>query len=142
MSDPKTSPTTTNRSCRFEREHRPPRRPTGVSALLRHRLRRRAPRRRRPVAVRRVPAAARATAGDLDPVGAGSAGRDGDAAPTRQQGGAVTDSRLLRGDARIVLPTLPAEVAALAGPTSPPYNVGWRYGDDDGSGDRLGEREY
>lgn len=57
--------------------------------------------------------------------------------PTVAPSAAVT---LYRGDARAVLPTLPADCAQLA-LTSPPYNVGWDYGDG-GEADRLPLSEY
>ena len=50
------------------------------------------------------------------------------------------DDRLFVGDCRDVLPTLPADAAQLV-VTSPPYNVGWEYGDDP-TGDLLTEAEY
>src|SRR5689334_17490329 len=52
----------------------------------------------------------------------------------------VPDAVLHRGDCRVILPSLPADSVQLAA-TSPPYNVGQRYGDD-GSGDRLPLDEY
>jgi site-specific DNA-methyltransferase (adenine-specific) len=48
--------------------------------------------------------------------------------------------RLCGGDCRAILPTFPNDSVQLV-VTSPPYNVGKRYGDD-GSGDRLPLDEY
>jgi DNA modification methylase len=48
--------------------------------------------------------------------------------------------RLLRGDCRDVLPTLPADSVQLL-LTSPPFNIGWDYGDG-GAGDRRPLDEY
>jgi DNA modification methylase len=47
---------------------------------------------------------------------------------------------LWHGDSREVLPTLPAESVGLI-VTSPPYNVGWDYGDG-GAGDSLPLPDY
>jgi len=58
------------------------------------------------------------------------------AAPRGEGGEGV----IYRGDCRTVLPTLPSDSVQLV-VTSPPYNVGQRYGDD-GSGDRLPLDEY
>lgn len=56
--------------------------------------------------------------------------------PEPEEPAVPTAHRLFRGDCLEVLPTLPADSVQLV-LTSPPYNVKWRYGADDGSGDDL-----